>query len=111
VKGYLAGIIDRSNLWKKNCGRKITAEKSAGITTSKIAAKNHDNKITKNNKIHDNIIVATKSWQQNHGYRNKICNRSTTTRRKRYGFHMCSVESMNMVEVFLVNLLDSLLEV
>ena len=39
-------------------------------------------------KNHSNIIVVAKSRQQN------------ATRRKRYGFHMCSVEFMNLVEGF-----------
>jgi hypothetical protein len=42
---------------------------------------------------HDNKIMAIESWLEK-----QICNRSMATRIKIYGFHMCSVESMNLVE-------------
>jgi hypothetical protein len=47
VKGYLAGIIDRSNLWQKNRSRKIVEEKSRQKNRGKkITATKHDSKIT-----------------------------------------------------------------
>jgi hypothetical protein len=85
VKGYLVGIIDRSNLQQKNHGRKISAKIMAKKKNH--VQKNHDNKImaTKSRQKNHNRTAgsrimaattkksqqATKSRQQNHSYRNR----------------------------------------
>jgi hypothetical protein len=67
--------IMAGKLWQKKCGRKIAVEK---VRQEKCGRK----------------IVAGKVWQKNRGSR-------TLQEEKRYGFHMCSVEFMNLVEGFL----------
>jgi hypothetical protein len=66
---------------QKKCGRKIAAGKVRQKNRGrKSAAGKSRQKVRKS--------AAEKSRQQN------------ATRRKRYGFHMCSVELMNLVEGF-----------
>jgi hypothetical protein len=81
VKGYLEGIIDRSNLRQKIHERKITAEKSKWL--QKIRIKNRGCKIAttkltaKQNCMTENMAVesqnsrtaTTESRKQNHGNR------------------------------------------
>jgi hypothetical protein len=71
-------------VWKKNRGRKSAVGKSwqEKCSMKGVVEKRQQKKCSKK-------TAAEKSWQQN------------TTRKKMYGFHMCSVELMNLVEGFL----------
>jgi hypothetical protein len=64
-------------VWQKKCGRKIVAGK---VWQEKCSKKS----VTKN---HGNGFAVEKPRQQN-----------SATRKKGYGFHMCTVEFMNEVE-------------
>jgi regulator of replication initiation timing len=75
-------------LWQENHSRKSAAEKP---WQKKVLQKNRGRK------------SATEKPQQKKCCRKTVTEKSrqqNATRRKRYGFHMCSVELMNLVEVF-----------
>jgi hypothetical protein len=80
-------------MWQKKCGRKIMQQKNAAEKTR--GRKSAAEKVRQKNaaeKVQRKIAVA-ESRQQNRGSR-------TLQEEKRYGFHMCSVEFMNLVEGF-----------
>jgi hypothetical protein len=66
----------------KICGRKSAAEKSVEKVRQKKCGRKS---------------VAEKSWQKN---RQQKSRQQMLQEEKRYGFHMCSVEFMNLVEGF-----------
>ena len=67
----------------EKCSKKITTRKvwEEKCGRKSVAGKPQQKKCSRKS-------VAEKPWKQN------------ATRRKRYGFHMCSVELMNLVESF-----------
>jgi regulator of replication initiation timing len=85
---------------QEKCGRKIATKNSRKSVAEKCGRKMRKKKCRRK-------IAAGKVWQKN---RAKKCadreiivgksRQQNATRRKRYGFHMCSVEFMNLVEGF-----------
>jgi hypothetical protein len=86
-------VVEKSR--QEKCDRKIMATKVRQKNRGKksVAEKSRQEKC-------DRKIVATKVQQKNHGKKSaeKKSRQQNATRRKRYGFHMYSVESMNLVE-------------
>jgi hypothetical protein len=85
---------------QEKCGRKTTAKKCG----RKIVAAKVKKKVwQKNSKENCRKSAAKSAARKSRRGRKSVTEKSrlqNATRRKRYGFHMCSVELMNLVEGF-----------